>query len=85
MLQGLSAQTAGEQLEAERQAYNATFLELELPWQWDAATFRALWDATGAGDLVARYIECHQPHLLKTYEPAFLRDLIQATKQHYAA
>lgn len=82
---GQSAGESIEALEAERQAYNATFLELELPWQWDAETFRTLWESAATGDVVARYIERHQPHLLKTYEPAFLRDLIQSTKQHHAA
>ena len=64
---------------AELQAYNRAFLELELPWQWDAATYRALL-ANDAGDCVGAYIDRAQPHLLKTYDRAFLRDLIHATK-----
>jgi len=31
-----------ELLAAELEAYNRAFCELELPWQWDAQTFRHL-------------------------------------------
>jgi hypothetical protein len=70
---------ASDPFAAELQAYNRAFLELELPWQWDAATYRALL-ANDAGDCVGAYIDRAQAHLLKTYDRAFLRDLIHATK-----
>jgi hypothetical protein len=69
-------------LEAEREAFNAAFLALELPWQWDRDTFRAL--VQDESDCVGRYVERHQPHLLKVYEKDFLRELILATKDRFA-
>lgn len=63
----------------ELAAYNRAFAELELPWQWDAVTFRELL-ATPGGDCVGTYVERAQSHLLKTYDRAFLRNLVHAKK-----
>jgi hypothetical protein len=63
-------------LAAELEAFNLAFCELELPWRWDPATFRALLDVAGEHDCVSAYIERSQPHLLRVYEKAFLRDLV---------
>ena len=68
---------------AELQAYNNAFLELELPWQWDAETFRRLRAVAADRDCVGAYIERNQPHLLRVYDKAFLRDLVLATKARF--
>lgn len=78
-----SPDALGDSLAAELQAYNHAFSELELPWQWDAATFRGLLGAAAGADCVGTYVERDQPHLLRVYEKAFLRDLVLATKARY--
>jgi hypothetical protein len=66
----------GDPLAAELEAYNRAFAELELPWRWDADTFRQLLSVAGEKDCVAAYIERDHGHLLRAYEKAFLRDLV---------
>jgi len=63
-------------LAAELEAYNRAFCELELPWRWDADTFRKLLSVAGEQDCVSAYVESAQAHLLRVYEKAFLRDLV---------
>jgi len=75
--------TASEALAAELLAYNSAFLELELPWQWDAETFRRLRTLAADTDCVSAYVERNQAHLLRVYDKSFLRDLIQATKARH--
>jgi len=69
---------AGDPLAAELDAYNRAFCELELPWRWDADTFRQRLEAAGpaAADCVGAYVERHQPHLLRVYDKSFLRNLV---------
>src|SRR3974390_3255250 len=81
--QGQPKSAVSEALDAELQAYNSAFLELELPWQWDAETFRRLRTLGGDTDCVSAYVERNQPHLLRVYEKSFLRDLILTTKARY--
>ena len=54
---------ADDPLAAELDAYNRAFSDLELPWRWDAETFRQLLAMAGATqeDCVGAYIERHQP------------------------
>ena len=66
-----------EALDKELAAYNRAFSELELPWHWDADTFRQLLSAAGGEDCVGAYVERNQPHLLRVYEKNFLCDLIR--------
>ena len=73
------AEPLPECLRAELEAYNEAFMALELPWHWDAATFRSL-KGSAADDCVGAYVERHQPHLLKVYDRDFLRNLILSTK-----
>jgi hypothetical protein len=68
---------AGDALAAELEAYNRAFTELELPWRWDAETFRQLLSVAGENDCVGAYVERSQPHLLRVYEKAFLADLVR--------
>ncbi len=64
--------------DAHRQAYNAAFDELDLPWHWDAATYQKL---IGYGkDGVRRYLENERPHLLRAYDPDFLVAAVEAAK-----
>ena len=72
---------ANDPLATELEAFNRAFCELELPWHWDAATFRELLDVAGERDCVSAYIESDQPHLLRVYEKAFLRDLILGARE----
>jgi hypothetical protein len=69
-----------EALAAELDAYNRAFCELELPWHWDAQTFRQLQSAAADRDFVGTYIERSQAHLLRVYEKSFLRDLVLNAK-----
>jgi hypothetical protein len=68
--------TTGDPLSAELEAYNRAFCELELPWRWDADTFRQLLSVAADQDCVGAYVERNQPHLLRVYEKAFLRTLV---------
>jgi hypothetical protein len=78
-----SAHLAGDAYSAELEAYNRAFSELELPWRWDAETFRQLLSVAGGADCVGAYIERNQPHLLRVYEKGFLRDLVLETRARF--
>jgi hypothetical protein len=67
-------------LTAELHAYNRAFLELELPWRWDVDTYRQLRSAAPDGDCVSVYIERSHAHLLRAYDPQFLRSLVHSVK-----
>jgi hypothetical protein len=71
----------GDALSAELEAYNRAFCELELPWRWDAQTFRALQSAAADRDFVGTYVERSQAHLLRVYEKEFLCQLVQGAKE----
>jgi hypothetical protein len=66
---------------AELEAYNRAFTELELPWRWDAGTFRELLKVASPDDCVSVYIERNQAHLLRVYDKGFLRDLVLSAKE----
>jgi hypothetical protein len=72
---------SSEALVAELEAYNRAFSELELPWRWDVATLRHLLAVAPDRDCVGAYVERNQPHLLRVYEKAFLRDLVSSTRE----
>ncbi len=78
-----SAAAACDPLAAELEAYNCAFCELELPWRWDAKTFRHLLSVAPDHDLVGTYVERNQAHLLRVYEKAFLRDLVLSAKARH--
>lgn len=69
-----STQQAHEGIDLD--AYNGTFWDLGFKWQWDGQTYRALLDAGGARARIRLYLERHQSHLFKAYDPDFLVDLI---------
>jgi len=74
------ANATSELLAAELEAYNRAFCELELPWQWDAQIFRHLVSVAPDRDVVGAYVERNQPHLLRVYEKAFLRNLVLSAR-----
>ena len=76
-----AAGQANDPLEAELDAYNHAFCELELPWRWDASTLRHLLSIAADRDVVGTYVERNQAHLLRAYEKAFLRDLVEHATQ----
>jgi hypothetical protein len=80
-----AAGMANETLDAELAAYNQAFCELELPWRWDANTFRQLLSVAADRDLVGAYVERSHAHLLRSYEKSFLRDLVHTTCERYRA
>jgi hypothetical protein len=68
-------------LTVELEAYNRAFSELELPWRWDADTFRDLVKAATDRDFIGAYVERSQAHLLRVYEKSFLRNLVLEAKE----
>lgn len=72
--------------EADLHAYNGAFWDLGFKWQWDGETYRALAGIAGEKERIRAYLELHQPHLLKAYDPEFLVNLIHENKtQRHAA
>jgi hypothetical protein len=69
-------------LDADVEAFNAAFEELELSWRWDRDVIAGL-GATDDRARVDAFLRKHHPHLLKVYDAPFLVDLIVATKAHW--
>lgn len=68
----------------ERDAYNAAFYELGLRWYWDQDTYEQLLrQSENAAEMIRRYLETWQPHLLKAYDAAFLAGAIQQKKAEH--
>lgn len=67
-------------LAEELHAYNRAFSELELPWRWDAETYRTLRNTTSDDDCIGAYVERSHAHLLRVYDRDFLRNLVLSTK-----
>jgi hypothetical protein len=72
-------------LDAELEAYNRAFTELELPWHWDAATLRHLLSVAPDRDCVGAYVERNHAHLLRVYDKSFLRELVLSAKERHRA
>ena len=68
--------------EAERNAYNSAFSELEIDWHWDAATYREL---LAGGQPVRAYVERHRPHLLRAYGIDCLINAVETTRRGLSA
>ena len=75
-----TSQPETQQDAIERDAFNAAFRELGLRFHWDAATFQALRSIGDDKQRVMRYLETHEPHLLKAYDATFLIDAVLAAK-----
>ncbi len=76
----VSVDVANDPLAAELEEYNRAFCELELPWRWDAQTFRQLLKVAADRDFVGAYVERNQAHLLRVYEKSFLSNLVLSAK-----
>lgn len=63
---------------AQRNAWNAAFHELDLPWYWEAGC--RLPDIGAERACIHDYLARHQGHLLAVYDADFLIDAIVATK-----
>lgn len=74
------ATSADSSNDLQRNAYNAAFYELGLGWHWDAGTFDGLLPLGCEVERIKTYMEQHQSHLLKAYEPKFLASAIETTK-----
>lgn len=66
--------------EDDRNAYNAAFRELGLPWRWDAETYQDLLRIPGEIERISTYLQTRQAYLLSAYETEFLSGLIYATR-----
>lgn len=71
----------GALADAHRNAYNAAFHELGLRFHWGSADFQGGACADGDRECLRKYLQAHQPHLLKAYDADFLVDAIQAAKE----
>lgn len=71
--------------EADLNAYNAAFWELEFSWRWDEPTYQDLLRIPEEKGRIGAYLQRHQPHLLKAYDIRFLSDLILETKRRWLA
>lgn len=80
-----AAGTPADAFDAELEAYNRAFTELELPWHWDAATLRHLLSVAPDRDCVGAYVERNQAHLLRVYDKSFLRELVLSAKERHRA
>lgn len=76
----ISNTAAIEAAEVHRNALNAAFYELGLRCHWDSAIYRTVLCQTEERACLLSYLETHQAHLLRAYEPHFLIDAIQAAK-----
>ncbi|MDH4180484.1 MAG: hypothetical protein OEV46_00620 [Betaproteobacteria bacterium] len=69
-------------VDAEVDAFNAAFEELDIAWRWD----RDVLADFGQGDdraKVSAYLRERGAHLLKVYDAGFIVDLIVATKARW--
>ena len=69
--------------ETERNAYNLAFCELGLEWYWDAPTFATLQAREAQKSRVHAYVESHQPHLLRAYDPSFLEAAVESVRNRF--
>jgi hypothetical protein len=75
-----SSDAAADAADIHRNAFNAAFYELGLRWHWDGDTYQTLLCEDDERARIRRYLEQHQPHLLKVYDADFLTDAIQTAK-----
>ena len=68
--------------EIQRNAYNAAFYELGFRWHWDREIYCQLLRQSQDGiERVCRYLNDHQPHLLRAYDAKFLAEVIEQKKE----
>ncbi len=79
----IAAHSAHPAVWAELDAYNASFHDLGLRWHWDIDTFLDLQAHADPRERIRRYLETHQPHLLKAYDAEFLASAIEARRSGF--
>jgi hypothetical protein len=67
------------------EAYNAAFEELGFDWHWDRLDGEDLLAIADERERIEHYVRTRHPHLLKAYDPDFLRELIYRTKTRLCA
>jgi hypothetical protein len=72
----LAIPSRSQESDAELDAYNAAFHELDLDWHWDAEVWAELRPIAGERERVCAYLRGWHPHLLKAYDAEFLGDAI---------
>jgi HAD superfamily hydrolase (TIGR01509 family) len=75
--------TLAETEELHRQAFNAAFAEVGLPWQWDATLYRRLLDVAGGKERIAHFVASN-PGAARL-EAIRIAELHAAKTQHYTA
>ncbi|CAA7611835.1 HAD-IA family hydrolase [Magnetospirillum sp. UT-4] len=73
--------TLAETEEAHRQAFNRTFAEFGLPWDWDQALYKVLLKTSGGKERIRAFVQGHDPTRLD----AGLDDLIAALHKRKTA
>ncbi len=76
----ISRNDASAAAEVHRNAFNAAFYELGLPFHWDSATYQSVLCEEGERECLCAYLSAHQAHLLTAYDATFLVDAIQLAK-----
>jgi hypothetical protein len=67
--------------ESDRNAFNAAFFALGFKWYMDTDAYDTMVrHSADASEQVHHYLETHEPHMLKAYDPSFLINLILAKK-----
>lgn len=74
--------TLSETEEVHRKAFNQTFAEQKLDWNWDKALYRKLLRVTGGKERMRFYMEEHEPERLKRDD---VQDFIRALHQRKTA
>ena len=71
--------------EAQRNAWNRAFFELELGWQWDAETWNGLQALGCDKERLHSFVQSHHRHLLAAYDPEFLFAAVSGAKEQFLA
>jgi len=74
-----------QRTEAQRNAWNRAFAELELGWHWDSATWQGLQGIDCERERLRRFVQDHHGHLLAAYDPDFLFAAVQGTRERLDA
>lgn len=77
--------TLADTEEAHRRAFNETFREFELPWDWDPGLYRELLSVAGGKERLRHYCRACCPHWLERRDAdEWLAELHRRKTQRYA-
>lgn len=77
--------TLAETEEAHRAAFNRTFADFGLPWQWDQTLYRALLKVSGGKERIRAFVADHDPDRLDEGLGALIVKLHARKTEHYTA